>query len=47
MADYKKRLPNNLAGELCIDSTCINCDTSRQLDPDREGFRKSAAVASL
>ena len=31
MADPRKRLPNNALGEFFVDSTCINCDTCRQL----------------
>lgn len=34
MADVRKRLPNNVAGEFFVDSTCIDCDTCRQLAPD-------------
>ena len=34
MADVKKRLPNNIDGEFFVDSTCINCDTCRQLAPE-------------
>ncbi len=33
MADVKKRLPNNVPGSFFVDSTCINCDTCRQLAP--------------
>lgn len=33
MADQKKRLPNNAVGEFFVDSTCIDCDTCRQLAP--------------
>lgn len=33
MADQKKRLDSNVAGNLYVDSTCINCDTCRQLAP--------------
>jgi glyoxylase-like metal-dependent hydrolase (beta-lactamase superfamily II)/ferredoxin len=33
MADAKKRLPSNVAGEFFVDSTCINCDTCRQCAP--------------
>jgi glyoxylase-like metal-dependent hydrolase (beta-lactamase superfamily II)/ferredoxin len=33
MADPKKRLPANAAGAFYVDSTCINCDTCRQLAP--------------
>src|SRR5271156_6478096 len=34
MADIKKRLPTNVNGEFFVDSTCINCDTCRQLAPE-------------
>ncbi len=34
MADKSKRLARNVAGEFYVDSTCINCDTCRQLAPD-------------
>jgi glyoxylase-like metal-dependent hydrolase (beta-lactamase superfamily II) len=33
MANPKKRLPHNVPGEFFVDSTCINCDTCRQLAP--------------
>lgn len=33
MANLKKRLPNNVAGEFFVDQTCINCDACRQLAP--------------
>jgi glyoxylase-like metal-dependent hydrolase (beta-lactamase superfamily II)/ferredoxin len=33
MADPKKRLDSNIAGNFYVDSTCINCDTCRQLAP--------------
>ncbi len=33
MADLKKRLDSNIAGNFFVDSTCINCDTCRQLAP--------------
>jgi glyoxylase-like metal-dependent hydrolase (beta-lactamase superfamily II)/ferredoxin len=33
MADRRRRLLNNAAGEFFVDSTCINCDTCRQLAP--------------
>lgn len=33
MADPKKRLDSNIAGDFYVDSTCINCDTCRQLAP--------------
>lgn len=34
MANPAKRLLNNVPGELFVDTTCINCDTCRQLAPD-------------
>lgn len=34
MADLGKRLPANVEGDFFVDSTCINCDTCRQLAPD-------------
>lgn len=33
MANPKKRLDTNIAGNFYVDSTCINCDTCRQLAP--------------
>jgi glyoxylase-like metal-dependent hydrolase (beta-lactamase superfamily II)/ferredoxin len=33
MADPKKRLDVNAAGNFYVDATCINCDTCRQLAP--------------
>lgn len=33
MADRKKRLDSNVPGNFYVDSTCINCDTCRQLAP--------------
>jgi len=33
MADAAKRLPTNIDGNFFVDSTCINCDTCRQLAP--------------
>jgi glyoxylase-like metal-dependent hydrolase (beta-lactamase superfamily II)/ferredoxin len=34
MADVKKRLDANTAGNFFVDSTCIDCDACRQLAPD-------------
>ncbi|HUO58720.1 MAG TPA: MBL fold metallo-hydrolase [bacterium] len=34
MADLKKRVAENVEGEFFVDSTCIDCDTCRQLAPD-------------
>lgn len=33
MADPRKRLRTNVSGDFFVDSTCINCDTCRQLAP--------------
>jgi glyoxylase-like metal-dependent hydrolase (beta-lactamase superfamily II)/ferredoxin len=33
MADIRKRLPANAPGEFFVDSTCIDCDTCRQIAP--------------
>jgi glyoxylase-like metal-dependent hydrolase (beta-lactamase superfamily II)/ferredoxin len=33
MADRAKQVPENVAGEFFVDSTCIDCDTCRQLAP--------------
>jgi hypothetical protein len=33
MADYRKRVPENAPGHFFVDSTCIDCDTCRQLAP--------------
>jgi glyoxylase-like metal-dependent hydrolase (beta-lactamase superfamily II)/ferredoxin len=37
MADPNKRLPNNVPGDFFVDTTCINCDTCRQLAPTSFG----------
>ncbi len=33
MADVRKKVVENVAGEFFVDSTCIDCDTCRQLAP--------------
>jgi ferredoxin len=33
MADPRKHLPMNVVGDFFVDSTCIDCDTCRQLAP--------------
>jgi glyoxylase-like metal-dependent hydrolase (beta-lactamase superfamily II)/ferredoxin len=33
MANLTKRLPENVPGDFFVDSTCIDCDTCRQLAP--------------
>jgi glyoxylase-like metal-dependent hydrolase (beta-lactamase superfamily II) len=37
MANPKKRLPENVSGHFYVDSTCINCDTCRQLAAENFG----------
>ncbi|MFO0732107.1 MAG: MBL fold metallo-hydrolase [Nitrospiraceae bacterium] len=34
MADSRKRLDSNIAGDFFVDATCINCDACRQLAPE-------------
>jgi len=45
MADRSKRLSTNVAGEFFVDSTCINCDTCRQLAP--EVFKESGDYSTV
>ena len=33
MANFHKRVPENVPGEFFVDVTCIDCDTCRQLAP--------------
>jgi glyoxylase-like metal-dependent hydrolase (beta-lactamase superfamily II)/ferredoxin len=33
MANIKKRVPENVAGDFFVDSTCIDCDACRQIAP--------------
>ena len=33
MANRKKRVPENVAGDFFVDSTCIDCDACRQIAP--------------
>ncbi|WP_447600367.1 MBL fold metallo-hydrolase [Nitrospira sp. Nam80] len=45
MADIKKRLDANVAGNFFVDSTCIDCDACRQLAPASfEGVGDYSAV---
>lgn len=45
MAVPEKRRPENVAGELYVDSTCIDCDTCRQLAP--RAFRAVGAQSAV
>lgn len=37
MANREKQVPENVPGSFFVDTTCINCDTCRQLAPDIYG----------
>ena len=43
MANVNKCVPENVPGEFCVDTTCLDCDTCRQLAPDT--FSETAAYA--
>jgi glyoxylase-like metal-dependent hydrolase (beta-lactamase superfamily II)/ferredoxin len=43
MANFKKRVPENVPGDFFVDSTCIDCDTCRQVAP--RVFGEAAATA--
>jgi len=43
MANVKKRVPENVPGAFFVDTTCIDCDTCRQLAPAT--FGETAAYA--
>jgi glyoxylase-like metal-dependent hydrolase (beta-lactamase superfamily II)/ferredoxin len=43
MADLKKSVPENVPGDFFVDSTCIDCDTCRQIAP--QVFGEAAASA--
>jgi glyoxylase-like metal-dependent hydrolase (beta-lactamase superfamily II)/ferredoxin len=43
MANIKKQVPENVPGEFFVDSTCIDCDTCRQIAP--QTFAEAAATA--
>ena len=37
MADPRRLVPENVPGEFFVDTTCIDCDTCRQLAPETFG----------
>ena len=43
MANPKKRVPENVPGDYFVDSTCIDCDTCRQIAP--QVFGEAAETA--
>jgi len=47
MADIKKKVASNVAGEFFVDTTCIDCDTCRQLAPATFGDDGEHAFVSL
>lgn len=44
MASYEKRVPENVPGDYFVDSTCIDCDTCRQIAPGVFGEAASTAL---
>src|SRR2546429_9029484 len=52
MANIKKRVPENVPGDVFVDSTCIDCDACRQIAPAVFGeaaetsFAKAQPVSS-
>jgi glyoxylase-like metal-dependent hydrolase (beta-lactamase superfamily II) len=45
MADTRRGLPQNVAGDFFVDDTCIDCDTCRQIAPDT--FRDHGGQSSV
>lgn len=45
MADLRKRLATNVAGNFFVDATCINCDACRQLAP--KSFKESGDYSTV
>jgi len=45
MADERKAVPQNVPGEFFVDTTCINCDTCRQLA--RSNFQDAGEYSSV
>lgn len=46
MANLEKRLPGNVPGDFFVDSTCIDCDTCRQLAPEVFSAAGDASIVS-
>ena len=44
MADLKRRLPGNVAGEFYVDATCIDCDQCRRVAPATFRARRDTSV---
>jgi len=47
MAELAKRLPGNVPGPFFVDSTCIDCDTCRQIAPATFGEGADASFVQL
>ena len=45
MARLANRLPDNVPGEFYVDSSCIDCDTCRQVAPALETKAREHLVA--
>ena len=43
MANPKRRVPENVPGDFFVDSTCIDCDTCRQIAPQIFGEAAQSA----
>ncbi|HVC94775.1 MAG TPA: MBL fold metallo-hydrolase [Pirellulales bacterium] len=46
MANQKKRVPENVHGDFFVDSTCIDCDTCRQIAPSVFGEAGSTSFVN-
>ncbi len=47
MAEVSKRLPENVPGDFFVDSTCIDCDTCRQIAPATFGETGDSSFVQL
>src|SRR5215813_13798185 len=47
MANFNKRVSENVPGEFFVDSTCIDCDTCRQLAPATFGETGATSFVQL
>lgn len=47
MANYLKSVPENVPGDFFVDTTCIDCDTCRQVAPETFGEAAETAFVKL
>src|SRR5579871_2174005 len=47
MANARKRVPENVPGDFFVDSTCIDCDTCRQIAPAVFGKASTTSFVCL